>query len=134
MIYSCLVGSNFLSGVLSKGNANTLLTNGFYLYSLTCDKLIKQVRNDSFEVLADLTVAYILAKVEAGKDQDVLSEVKKRLGVTGATPTYGVYDLHVEVSFDTMDDLDKFIFDEIRRIPGIKETVTLIAFKRDKNV
>jgi len=96
--------------------------------------LIKQVRNDSFEVLADLTVAYILAKVEAGKDQDVLSEVKKRLGVTGATPTYGVYDLHVEVSFDTMDDLDKFIFDEIRRIPGIKETVTLIAFKRDKNV
>jgi len=28
-----------------------------------------------------------------------------------------------------MDELDKFIFDEIRRIPGIKETVTLIAFK-----
>jgi DNA-binding Lrp family transcriptional regulator len=28
-----------------------------------------------------------------------------------------------------MEDLDKFIFDEIRRIPGIKETVTLVAFK-----
>ena len=76
-----------------------------------------------------MVVAYILAKVEAGKDQEVLREVKKKSGVRQATPTYGVYDLHVEVSFNTMDELDKFIFDKIRRIPGIKETVTLIAFK-----
>lgn len=76
-----------------------------------------------------MTIAYVLAKVEAGKDQEVLKEVKKKPGVTKATPTYGVYDLHVEVSFNTMDELDKFIFDEIRRVPGIKETVTLIAFK-----
>jgi DNA-binding Lrp family transcriptional regulator len=76
-----------------------------------------------------LTVAYVLAKVEAGKDQVVLREVKKKPGVKQATPTYGVYDLHVEVSFNTMEELDKFIFDGIRCIPGIKETVTLIAFK-----
>ena len=76
-----------------------------------------------------MTTSYVLAKVEAGKDQEVLREVKKKPGVKLATPTYGVYDLHVEVSFDTMEELDKFIFDEIRRIPGIKETVTLIAFK-----
>jgi DNA-binding Lrp family transcriptional regulator len=76
-----------------------------------------------------MTVAYVLAKVEAGKDQEVLKEVKNKPGVQQATPTYGVYDLHVEVSFNAMDELDKFIFDEIRRIPGIKETVTLIAFK-----
>jgi DNA-binding Lrp family transcriptional regulator len=41
-----------------------------------------------------------------------------------------MYDLHVEVSFKTKDELDRFIFDKIRRIPGVKETVTLIAFKR----
>lgn len=76
-----------------------------------------------------MTKAYVLAKVEAGKDQEVLKKVKKKPGVTQATPTYGVYDLHVEASFNTMEELDKFIFDEIRRIPGIKETVTLIAFK-----
>lgn len=76
-----------------------------------------------------MAVAYVLAKVEAGKDKEVLREVKKILGVRQATPTYGVYDLHVEVSFDTMEELDRFIFDEIRRIPGIKETVTLVAFK-----
>jgi len=76
-----------------------------------------------------LIVAYILAKVEAGKDEEVLREVKRISGVKQATPTYGVYDLHVEVSFNTMEELDKFIFDGIRRIQGIKETVTLTALK-----
>ena len=76
-----------------------------------------------------MTVAYVLAKVEAGQDQQILKEVKKMAGVKQATPTYGVYDLHVEVSFEKMEELDKFIFEQIRRIPGIKETATLIAFK-----
>jgi DNA-binding Lrp family transcriptional regulator len=76
-----------------------------------------------------LTVAYVLAKVEAGRDQEVLAQVKKIAGVMQATPTYGIYDLHVEVSFDKMEDLDRFIFNEIRKIPGVKETATLIAFK-----
>lgn len=77
----------------------------------------------------DLIVAYVLAKVEAGKDEEVLREVKKISGVKQAIPTYSVYDLHVEVSFDTMEELDRFIFEGIRRIPGIKETVTLTALK-----
>lgn len=79
--------------------------------------------------MSNLTVAYILAKVEAGKDQAVLRDVKTLPGVTQATPTYGVYDLHVEVSFETMEELDRFIFDGIRRISGIKETVTLTALR-----
>ncbi len=76
-----------------------------------------------------MIVAYVLAKVEAGKDAEVLTEAKEIPGVKQAVATYGVYDLHVEVSFDTMEELDRFIFDKIRRIPGIKETVTLVAFR-----
>ena len=76
-----------------------------------------------------MVVAYILAKVEAGKDKEILTEAKKIHGVIQAIPTYGVYDLHVEVSFDTMEELDRFIFEKIRKMPGIKETVTLVAFK-----
>ena len=79
--------------------------------------------------MPELTIAFVLAKVEAGLDQEVLREVKKISGVRQATPTYGMYDLHVEVLFDKMEDLDKFIFEQIRRIHGIKETATLIAFK-----
>ena len=77
-----------------------------------------------------MTVAYVLAKVESGKDEEVLKEVRKIPGVHHAVPTYGMYDLHVEASFETMDDLDRFVFDQVRRINGVKETVTLIAFKK----
>jgi DNA-binding Lrp family transcriptional regulator len=81
------------------------------------------------EGVKNLITAYIIAKVEAGKDEEVLKDIKKISGVKQATPTYGVYDLHVEVSFSKMEELDKFIFDGIRKVPGIKETVTLVAFK-----
>lgn len=73
---------------------------------------------------------FILAKVESGKDGEVLEEVKKLPGVKHAIPTYGSYDLHVDASFKNKDELDRFIFEKIRRITGIKETVTLIAFMR----
>jgi DNA-binding Lrp family transcriptional regulator len=60
----------------------------------------------------------VLAKVEAGLDQQVLREAKNMAEVKQATPTYGLYDLHVEVSFEKMEELDKFIFDRVRRIHG----------------
>ena len=74
-----------------------------------------------------LVVAYVLAKIESGRDKEVLEKVKKLPGVRNVAPTYGMYDLHVEVSFETMEKLDNFVFDEIRRVAGIKETVTLIV-------
>ena len=76
-----------------------------------------------------MIIAYVLAKVEAGKDKEVLGEVLKSAGVAEATPTYGVYDLHIKVEFNTVEELDEFIFSKIRRIPGVKETVTLMAFR-----
>jgi DNA-binding Lrp family transcriptional regulator len=77
-----------------------------------------------------LVTAYVLAKVEAGKDE-VLEKVKKLPGIRSAVSTVGIYDLHVEVAFVTKESLDEFIFDKIRRIPRarITETVTLISFE-----
>jgi len=75
-----------------------------------------------------LVTAYVLAKVEAAKDE-VLEKVKKLPGVRSAVSTTGIYDLHIEVAFTTKESLDEFIFDKIRRIPGITETVTLISFE-----
>lgn len=74
-----------------------------------------------------MIVAYLLAKVEAGKDKEALQEIKKMSGVKQVASVYGIYDLHVEVSFDTMEELDKFIFEGIRKVLGIKETVTLVV-------
>ncbi len=76
-----------------------------------------------------MTDAYVLAKVEAGLEEEIVKKVKKMPGVKHVTPTYGMYDLLVEVSFGTMEELDNFMFQGIRRIPGVKDTVTLIAPK-----
>jgi len=77
----------------------------------------------------NLITAYILAKVE-GEKGEVLEIVKKLPGIRSAVYTLGPYDLHVEVAFATKESLDEFIYDKIRRIPGITETVTMIAFER----
>jgi DNA-binding Lrp family transcriptional regulator len=76
----------------------------------------------------NLIHAFILAKVESGMDGEVLKEVAKTAGVRHATPTYGEYDLHVDVAFATKEELDRFIFDKIRRIEGVREILVLIAF------
>ena len=76
-----------------------------------------------------MVTAYVLAKVEAGKDERVLKEVKKLPGICNAVPTYGLYDLHAEISFSTIEDLDEFVFAKMRTIEGIRETITLITFK-----
>lgn len=72
-------------------------------------------------------LAFILAKVESGKDREVLGQIKKLKEAKRAYPTYGTYDLIVEVQFDTSKELDSFVFDKIRLIDGIRETATLIC-------
>jgi DNA-binding Lrp family transcriptional regulator len=44
-----------------------------------------------------------------------------------ASLTYGVYDLCIEGQFKTMEELDNFVINQLRKINGIKDTVTLIA-------
>jgi len=69
----------------------------------------------------------VLVKIEVGQEKQALETIKKLVGVTSIAFTYGLYDLHVEVKFDTMEELDEFIFEKIRRVSGIKETVTLVV-------
>jgi len=74
-----------------------------------------------------LVSAYVLAKVEAGKDREVLQEIKTINGVKKVSATYGTYDLCIEVSFETIEELDAFVFDKLRKIPKVRETVTAIC-------
>lgn len=74
-----------------------------------------------------MILAYVLAKIEAGKDRDALKKIKTAKGVKKARATYGTYDLVVEVSFDSIEELDEFVFDRLRKIPHVKETVTVIC-------
>lgn len=71
--------------------------------------------------------AYILGKVEAGTENEALDSLKAISQVRKASLTYGVYDLCVEGQFKTMEELDHFVIDVVRRIHGMRETTTLIT-------
>jgi len=74
-----------------------------------------------------LVSAYILANVETGADRKVFRDIKKLPGVNKVSMTFGTYDLCIEVSFETMEELDEFVFDKLRKTPKIRETVTVIC-------
>jgi DNA-binding Lrp family transcriptional regulator len=73
--------------------------------------------------------AYVLGKLKAGAEQEILNMLKNVRRLKKASLTYGIFDICIEGEFKTMEELDEFILNVIRKIPGIQETVTLIASK-----
>ena len=71
--------------------------------------------------------AYVMAKVDPGKDKEVLAKTKNVNGVEEVSATYGIYDLVVRVHFQSVEALDKFVFHDLRAIPSVRETATLIC-------
>ena len=73
--------------------------------------------------------AYILGKLEKGSELEVLNALKNFEQVKKASIIYGAYDLCLEAHFKNMEELDEFVFNAIRKTPGIKDTCTLIVAK-----
>lgn len=74
-----------------------------------------------------MIVAFVMAKVESAKTRDVLKKVKKFEQVEEAYVIYGAYDLIIQGSFESPEALSSFVVDELRRIDGVKDTVTNVA-------
>jgi len=72
---------------------------------------------------------YILGKIETGTEQDVLNSLKNVKQMKKASLTYGIYDVCIEAQFTSMENLDNFVLEVLRKVKGIKDTVTLIASK-----
>ena len=70
---------------------------------------------------------YVLAKIEAGTENEVLKSLKTISQVRKASLTYGIYDLCIEGLFKSLEDLDDFVFNNVIKIPGVKETATLVT-------
>jgi len=80
-----------------------------------------------------MVTAYVMIKLVAGKDEEVFAKIEK-LGkvkqIVEANATYGAFDLIIEVQFKTIEELDRFIFEEIRRLPNVTETSSMIVAKK----
>jgi DNA-binding Lrp family transcriptional regulator len=74
--------------------------------------------------------AYVLIKVESGKDLDVFAKIRDlqhKYPIREMATLYGDYDIIVKIQMTKPDDLENFVFDGLRPIEGITGTQTLIT-------
>ncbi len=76
-----------------------------------------------------MPIAFLLLNVDLGSEDEVLKVVREIQGVTEVHRVYGVYDTVVKVEADTTDKLKKFVTDKMRRLPGVRTTLTMIALE-----
>ena len=71
--------------------------------------------------------AYVLISAESGSETDVMKGLKKTNTVKEAHMVYGAYDIIARIEADTMADLKDSISWKVRRLDGIRSTLTMIA-------
>jgi DNA-binding Lrp family transcriptional regulator len=84
------------------------------------------------DVFPEMPKAIVLINAEIGKENDTLQELCKISEVERALLVYGVYDLVANLQAETMEELEDAITLKIRRIAGIRSTLTLIVSRQCK--
>jgi len=75
----------------------------------------------------EMVNAYSLISAEPGKTGEVFRKVKAIGGVKKAEAVAGPYDIVARIEVDSLEKLTKAVFVEIRGIPGVTNTTTLIV-------
>lgn len=72
--------------------------------------------------------ACILMRTERGRSDDVVAKVKQLEGVKVAFPTFGRYDVVVDVEVDDFKSLGQLV-QKISRLSGVVFTETLVELQ-----
>lgn len=70
--------------------------------------------------------AYVLIRCDLGAEVDILKEIKQIPEVKEAHEVLGVYNVIVRVETGTMGEFLDLIKNNIRKIHGVRSTLTLI--------
>ena len=76
-----------------------------------------------------MALSYVFMNVELGSEDRVLDEIRRLPYVKECHRLYGVYDMIAKVEADSMDELKQAITWKIRRLPGVRSTITTIAIE-----
>ena len=71
--------------------------------------------------------AFVLMNAELGSEDSIVSELKKLEGVNVVYQVYGVYDIVAQVEADTMEKVKETITWKLRKLNGVKSTLTMIV-------
>lgn len=74
-------------------------------------------------------IAYILIKVFQANQRDIVHGLLKRPEVEEASIITGDTDIIVKFRVHSISELDRFIIDDLRNIPGIQASKTMISLE-----
>ena len=74
-----------------------------------------------------MVVAYLFITVKRGGEHTVFETLSKMDGVKDVALLYGEYDIIAKVEKPTMEDLQKFLVKDVRKIDGVDKTSTMIT-------
>lgn len=72
------------------------------------------------------TKAFILVETVAGRNKEVVNELRQLEGVKSVDIVTGPYDIIVVVEGETLDEIGELVTDKIHPIPSISRTVTCL--------
>jgi DNA-binding Lrp family transcriptional regulator len=73
---------------------------------------------------------FVQIKCDLGKSYRVAeSAVDEIEGISEVHSTSGQYDLMIKCHLDDGTDIGHFVTEKIQKLPGVKDTYTIIAFK-----
>ena len=72
---------------------------------------------------------FVMVKCELGRAYQVADEAVEIEQVSEVHSISGQYDLMVKCFLEADRDIGQFVVDTIQKVPGVKDTFTLIAFK-----
>ena len=74
-------------------------------------------------------LSYVLVTLNPGTEKNILEKVAFFDEVLKVSMMYGEYDALVQVSTESLDQLNMFLTDKLRVLPDIFQTATLIVAK-----
>ena len=75
-----------------------------------------------------MVIAFVLISCDLGTEDNVISGLKTIEGIKEIFVTFGVYDILVKSEAENFETLrDTIITWKIRKIPGIRSTLTLMT-------
>lgn len=73
--------------------------------------------------------AFVLMNAELGSEDSLVNDLRKLESVREVYQVYGVYDIVAQVEADTMEKVKETITWKLRKLNGVKSTLTMIVME-----
>ncbi|HUL57966.1 MAG TPA: Lrp/AsnC ligand binding domain-containing protein [Anaeromyxobacteraceae bacterium] len=79
-----------------------------------------------------MKAAFVMVKCEPGRLEDVANAIMELDGVSEVHSVTGDFDLIVKLYAPSYDDFGDLIPDRLQKVAGIRDTITMLAFRAFK--